>query len=119
MNQTHYLKSPRLMSKLAFSFRVGFLLVRIGITLCADYRPDPNVYHTVDRYNKEVKEFATKYPDIVVVEQTAFSRNNEPLFLLRLTDPAVSPPNGQEKLKILITFGEHAREYLPVESFFK
>ena len=67
----------------------------------------------------EVREFATKYPDIVVVEENGRSRNQEPLFLVRLTDPKVSPPGGHEKLKVLITFGEHAREFLPIESFFK
>ena len=36
-----------------------------------------------------------------------------------MTDPKAILPDGKEKLKILITFGEHAREYLPVESFFK
>jgi hypothetical protein len=77
------------------------------------------IYDLANSICSEVREFATKYPDIIVIEEKARSRDNEPLFLLRLTDPNTSPPGGQDKLKILITFGEHAREFLPVESFFK
>ncbi len=62
-----------------------------------------------------MRAIATKYPDIITLEDGARSRNSEPLFLLRLTDSKVA----QAKVSILITFGEHAREFLPVESFFK
>lgn len=42
------------------------------------------------------------------------------LYLVKLTDSSkATRADGSRKQSMLITFGEHAREFLPVESFFK
>ena len=42
------------------------------------------------------------------------------LYLVKLTDISkATRADGSKKKRMLITFGEHAREFLPVESFFK
>ena len=40
------------MPLLKFVLRLQFGLIAVLCALGADYRPDPNVYHTVDRYNR-------------------------------------------------------------------
>ena len=97
------------------SLLILFLVFPLDIH-SADYYPDSLYYHSVDSFGRDIRALAETYPGLMTLEDKARSRNNETLFLLRMTNRRVS---DKGKLKILITSGEHAREYLPVESFFK
>jgi len=47
-------------------------------------------------------------------------RQGDKLYLVKVTDRSrAARADGSRKQRMLITFGEHAREFLPVESFFK
>jgi len=84
------------------------------------YYPDYAVYHNVDRYNSEVESLARLYPQCVVTDDSGRSRQGDKLYLVKLTDGSkATRADGSRKQRMLITFGEHAREFLPVESFFK
>lgn len=68
----------------------------------------------------DVQALAQRYPTCLAVEDSGRSRLGDKLYLLKVTDKSQAQrPNGSRKQRMLITFGEHAREFLPVESFFK
>jgi hypothetical protein len=86
----------------------------------ATYYPDYAVYHDVDRYNRDVEALAQRYPACVTLEPPGSSRLGDKLYLVKVTDRSrTTRADGSRKQRMLITFGEHAREFLPVESFFK
>jgi len=69
---------------------------------------------------REVRLLEEQHPCCVSVEEGGKSRDGDPLFLVRLTDKASAASGSpRRRLRLLISFGEHAREFLPVESFFK
>ena len=109
--------------------RHAFLALLVSISVGAlptagvgsqTYYPDYALYHDVDRYNSEVQQLAALYPACVSLEESGQSRNGDKLYLVKVTDRrSAARSDGSTKKRLLITFGEHAREFLPVESFFK
>lgn len=82
------------------------------------YVPNYNVYHNLTRIDKEV-EYLSKFPNYVKVYTQHKSRQNRYQYLLHIsnfTKHSEKFDNMVEKPQILFSFGEHAREFLPVES---
>lgn len=82
------------------------------------YVPNYNVYHNLTRIGKEV-EYLLKFPNYVKVYTHHKSRQNRQQYLLHIsnfTKHSEKFDNLVEKPRILFSFGEHAREFLPVES---
>jgi hypothetical protein len=100
------------------------LICTLQITLISSYLPNYNYYHNLTGYYQHIKQLQSKYADYVSSYQgTQLTQLNHPLILLQLTSPqsnyAVNSA-GQRlpKRKLLLSFGEHSRELIVIESFF-
>ena len=69
-------------------------------------------------------QISKDYSNIIHVDRTYKSLKNHPQLLLRVTNFSensyfyASQELNVPKVKILLSYGEHAREFLPVESLF-
>lgn len=78
------------------------------------YTPDySGPYSNVSGVYQFIRRFSSGYAKYVRVDASQTSREGNPLFLLRVTNFSV--PEAR-KAKILFSYGEHAREFFPVES---
>lgn len=78
------------------------------------YTPDySGPYSNVSRVFQIIRGLSSLYSKYVKLESDWKSREGNPLYLLRVTNFSI--PNTM-KTKILFSFGEHAREFFPVES---
>ena len=78
------------------------------------YTPDySGPYSNVSRVFQIIRSFSSLYAKYVRLDSAQKSREGSPLYLLRVTNFSV--PEAI-KTKILFSFGEHAREFFPVES---
>ncbi|KAK3596488.1 hypothetical protein CHS0354_007394 [Potamilus streckersoni] len=98
------------------------------------YTPDYHYYHSLDTIDRDLVEIANQFPNFVQLNKFYHSRFGRSQYLLRLTDFKqehiktfyVDEENKQsgytrlqnKKIKLLLSYGEHAREFLPVESLF-
>lgn len=84
------------------------------------YTPDYSLYHNLTTIRKELLTMSWKYPHYVHINWTYQSRNSRPQILIHFSDlmnqTEIAGENGERKLKLLLSFGEHSREFLPVES---
>lgn len=81
----------------------------------AAYLPDYAVYHSLDRYYAEVRALADdeSAARFLRVEEVGRSGEGRPIVAVRLGRAA-----DAGRARVLMTFGEHARELVVVESFF-
>lgn len=79
------------------------------------YLPNYSIYHNLSRIHSEVRNIARKHLSYVHVNWKFTSRNGISQPVLRVTN---FTHNSNSKVKILLSYGEHARELLPVESMF-
>lgn len=94
------------------------------------YLPDYNFYHNISQTEKDLKSIALLYPDFVRIEWMYRSRNDAPQLVTHITNFSLpffdeSPNEGlgyrkilSPKVLVLFSYGEHAREFFPVESCF-
>ncbi|KAL3872929.1 hypothetical protein ACJMK2_036102 [Sinanodonta woodiana] len=98
------------------------------------YTPDYHYYHNLDSIDSDLVELAKHFPNFVQLNKFYHSRFGRSQYLLRLTDFKqghiktfyADEENKQsgytrlknQKIKLLFSYGEHAREFLPVESLF-
>ncbi|XP_076463699.1 zinc carboxypeptidase-like [Babylonia areolata] len=96
------------------------------------YLPDYHIYHNVSHITHHLKTLASRHSDIMHIDWTYQSRSGIPQLLTRITN--FSQPSGNNveslytidestledvpKVRVLLSYGEHAREFFPVESFF-
>ncbi|XP_078589693.1 carboxypeptidase B1-like [Branchiostoma floridae x Branchiostoma japonicum] len=90
------------------------------------YLPDYTVYHNLTQVGAHIQELAQKFPAYLRLDTSYRSRNGRPQYVLRVsnfsgsysiqhsTEVGVTPV----KARILLAYGEHAREFFPVESMF-
>eukprot|EP00457_Paulinella_chromatophora_P007535 gb/GEZN01007558.1/.p1 GENE.gb/GEZN01007558.1/~~gb/GEZN01007558.1/.p1 ORF type:complete len:420 (+),score=70.10 gb/GEZN01007558.1/:156-1415(+) len=85
----------------------------------ADYRAEHGYYHNYSYFEEKLRVLVERNPDLVTlnppeprIEQV--SREGRPLHFIKLTSPRTRAK--REKIKFLITFGEHARELITVEN---
>ena len=80
------------------------------------YLPDYAVYHNVSSITEELMKLTIENKRFMHLNLSFKSRLNHSQFLLHLTDHDFVTKDSSGRKKILLSFGEHAREFLPVES---
>ncbi|XP_041351999.1 zinc carboxypeptidase-like [Gigantopelta aegis] len=86
------------------------------------YLPDYEVYHNLSTLNIFIQNMAASFPNFVKVDWTYKSLQHRSQYLLHVTNFSSSKNyfihDGMEvrKIQILFSYGEHAREFFPVES---
>lgn len=90
------------------------------------YRPNYKIYHSYQQVIRKLNSLSEDpdLRDIIQVNRAPYpyaSVQKEPLYLVRLTNLHINSTRNSEhkrvkKIKILISFGEHAREFVSVES---
>lgn len=86
------------------------------------YLPDYNVYHNCSRIGTQLLYLSSQFPNIFRVNLDYTSLKKQPQFLLHLSNFTHNSnfyTCGQHevpKIKVFLSFGEHARELFPVES---
>ena len=89
------------------------------------YFPDYNVYHNLSQIEKHIEQLAILFPNFIRLERMYQSREKRSQLLLRFTnftDSRILSSTSElpiPKVKILLSYGEHAREFLPIESLFQ
>ena len=84
-------------------------------TIAVAYYPEYHIYHNLQSIGDELVSLARDYPGLVELRSIGSSRANRPITAASLfhTHPARSrrcpPPT------VILTSGEHAREFIPVE----
>ena len=89
------------------------------------YIPDYSVYHNLSMIQSHLLQIAQRNPNYIKIDWTYQSRDGRPQILLHIrnfTETSISTASHSTvqipRTKILLSFGEHAREFLPVESLF-
>ncbi|XP_022256222.1 carboxypeptidase A5-like [Limulus polyphemus] len=128
-----FLRTFILISRFAvkwMSFVMMCLSWAVGISNTAqrkeNYLPDYNVYHNLSKIYSEISEIAERNPFYMQLDNTYVSRHGRSQLLLHISnfsDSHEPNENGQpqwtpSKVRILFSFGEHAREFFPIESLF-
>lgn len=85
--------------------------------------PDYSVYHNVSQIQLALLKLTNRAPGYIRLISSFLSREGRPQLLLRITNfthnqlqPSHDMGPSREKVKILLSYGEHAREFFPVES---
>lgn len=123
MMQAMYLST---VFKLVLTF-TSFILILLPKSHAMDVKPQkekftPNYsfYHNITGLERKIKALSNRYPDWMKVDLNYKSRNDRPQFLIHVTDFKEKLIQAKdiktEKLKVLFSYGEHAREFLPTES---
>lgn len=84
------------------------------------YLPDYEVYHNVTSIQRSVEELAKKFPSFIQLDNSYKSRLGKSQMLLHVTNFShlASAESHHSKKLILLSYGEHAREFFPIESMF-
>lgn len=90
------------------------------------YVPDYDVYHNLSQIQKHLFSIVQHNPNYLKLDWSYTSREKRPQLLLRMTNFTDGKSHGTlanlepgvGKVRILLSFGEHAREFLPIESLF-
>ncbi|XP_013379519.1 carboxypeptidase A1 [Lingula anatina] len=89
------------------------------------YLPDYNVYHNLSTIKRTVEDIVFRNWDYMKLDYTHLSREGRPQLLIRVTNFTGSTSSNihgstipATKLKVLLSYGEHSREFLPVETLF-
>ena len=82
-----------------------------------NYIPDYQIYHNLSDIAVHLRTVASKHSDIIHIDWNFRSRKGVSQILTQISNFSLS---SQEvpKVRILLSYGEHAREFFPVESFF-
>lgn len=84
------------------------------------YIPNYKIYHNLSSLNKEITRLVAQNPNYIHLNEKYLSRNKASQFVLHLKNFSQSGRTQQTlsspKQKVLLSFGEHAREFFPVES---
>lgn len=84
-----------------------------------NYLPNYTIYHNVTSIRETVVRLVKDHPTVFTFHQIFHSRQKLPIHVLRLktTDRDISTASKPERaLRLLLVAGEHAREFIPVES---
>lgn len=81
-----------------------------------NYEPDYSMYHNVSSIVKELKQMESKYNNYFKIDDAFVSTNGVTQLFMRLSNFSNTDEINLNRVKILMAFGEHAREFFPVES---
>ncbi|KAK6180999.1 hypothetical protein SNE40_008948 [Patella caerulea] len=89
------------------------------------YIPDYNHYHNLTAITSNIADIVAKNPSFMRIDWSYKSKENRPQILLHITNFTGSVSHSahtlQEavpKIRVLLSYGEHAREFIPIESLF-
>lgn len=82
------------------------------------YTPDYSVYHNFSSISTTIDNIIQQSSLVHIFVPKYFSRYNNVQHVLRLTTDVNKPSSVGGTLKVLLSFGEHAREFLPIEVLF-
>ncbi|ESO96431.1 hypothetical protein LOTGIDRAFT_159841 [Lottia gigantea] len=90
------------------------------------YLPDYTKYHNLSRIQDHISDLTRNNPSYMSISRRFRSKEGRPQMLLHLTNFSSSQsvphsyPHTQHvpKIKILLSYGEHAREFMPIETLF-
>ena len=89
------------------------------------YVPNYNIYHNLSNIQSHLEAIAAVHPNYIQLDPVYKSRYNRPQMLVRVTNYSDSTRGllGSDtisvpKVKVLLSYGEHAREFFPIESMF-
>ncbi|XP_033115949.1 carboxypeptidase A4-like [Anneissia japonica] len=88
------------------------------------YTPDYKFYHNLTKIKLHIEDLLSKNPGYIRHYTEYESRNGASQFVLRISNFSDSKMASHmytiadHKPRILLSFGEHAREFLPIESLF-
>ena len=89
------------------------------------YLPDYEIYHNTSRIQAHLEDIVSRNPNYFRIDWMYTSRQGRPQLVVRVTNftdshsiRVTSENVPSTKLKVLLSYGEHAREFLPVESMF-
>jgi len=91
--------------------------------IVAAYYPDYHVYHNLQAIGGELASLAHDFPGLVQLQNVGSSRQNRPITAVILSDtrrasilaPRVALSDQCSLPTVVLTSGEHAREFIPVE----
>jgi hypothetical protein len=97
-------------------FLLIFLLCSFhNSAIVAAYYPDYQIYHNLQAIGDELTSLARDFPDLVELRNIGSSRQNRPITAATLYDSRRARSRQCTPPTVLITSGEHAREFIPVE----
>ncbi|XP_038076949.1 carboxypeptidase A2-like [Patiria miniata] len=88
------------------------------------YTPNYNYYHNVSQIGTQIQKLVARNPNYIKLDLQYKSRSSIPQYVLHISNfsnartESGSFSVSMAKPKILLSFGEHAREFFPVESLF-
>lgn len=80
------------------------------------YEPDYFVYHNLTTIVLDLYEVVHKYGRYIIYRDEFKSKAGRPQLVIRISN--FTTGTSPNKIRILLAFGEHAREFFPVESMF-
>ena len=80
------------------------------------YTPDYSVYHNLSHINIQVQQVVENNPEYVRYFKDFTSRNGQTQNVIQVSNFMTYGSENNDRVKILFSYGEHAREFLPVES---
>lgn len=83
------------------------------------YLPKYDFYHNISKMNECLRHISTQYSGFVDVEMQYRSRLGLPQYVVHLTNFSRDNEKSMDaKSRILLSYGEHAAEFFPVQSVF-
>lgn len=86
-----------------------------------EYLPNYDFYHNLSRMNQCLHHVSSKYSEFLDVQMRYRSRMGLTQFVVRVSNfslDSVSKSKSDNRSRILFSYGEHAAEFLPVQSMF-
>lgn len=85
------------------------------------YLPNYDFYHNISKMNECLRHISAQYSDFVDVEMQYRSRLGLSQYVLHITNftlDVVGKKSLDRRSKVLLSYGEHAAEFFPVQSMF-
>ena len=82
------------------------------------YLPNYQIYHNFSTITRDITAIAKQYPSFIKLDNSFTSRSGHSQLLLHVTNSTFESRLRKRKRRVLLSYGEHAREFFPVESLF-
>ena len=111
------------MDFLSFTFLFCLFCSFHNAAFVAAYYPDYQIYHNLQAIGDELASLARDFPSLVQLRNIGSSRQNRPIMAAILSDtrrasilpPSMALSHQCSPPTVVLTSGEHAREFIPVE----
>lgn len=100
---------------LTFTLLIGFLCSLHSPAIVTAYYPDYHTYHNLQAIGDELASLAHDFPGVFELHTIGSSRENRPITAATLFDNRGARSRQCPPPTVLLSSGEHAREFIPVE----